>query len=173
MTPSMTPSPNPSPNPTGRTPAANTPIGDASQGAVPASKTITKRDLIEQIAERTGQPRAHVKATLQHCLDIIIDELAAGKRIEFRDFGVFEIRDRAARMAQNPRTLERVPVPAKRSVKFKVGRMMQKRVEGGHKPASSAKSPVAGDSDALPQINVKASLNAPTAVGRKTNKPAS
>ncbi len=45
--------------------------------------------------------------------------------MEFRDFGVFEIRNRAPRVAQNPKTLERVPVPAKKTVKFKVGRLMK------------------------------------------------
>jgi nucleoid DNA-binding protein len=48
--------------------------------------------------------------------------------LEFREFGVFEIKERAARKAQNPRTLEKVDVPAKRVVKFKVGRMMKERV---------------------------------------------
>jgi hypothetical protein len=48
--------------------------------------------------------------------------------LEFREFGVFEIKERAARKAQNPRTLEKVRVPAKRVVKFKVGRLMKERV---------------------------------------------
>ncbi|HQX36124.1 MAG TPA: HU family DNA-binding protein, partial [Microbacteriaceae bacterium] len=67
---------------------------------------------------------------IQAFLDAIIDELAAGNRLEFREFGVFESKERAARRAQNPRTLEKVQVPAKRIVKFKVGRMMRKKVSG-------------------------------------------
>ena len=62
-------------------------------------------------------------------LDEIIKELAAGNRLEFRDFGVFEVRTRKPRMARNPRTSQRVPVPVKRTVKFKVGRLMQERVQ--------------------------------------------
>ncbi|MDF1800425.1 MAG: HU family DNA-binding protein [Planctomycetota bacterium] len=53
------------------------------------------------------------------------EELAADRRSEFREFGVFEVRERAARIAQNPRTLDKVQVPAKRVAKFKVGRRMR------------------------------------------------
>ncbi|MCB9905722.1 MAG: HU family DNA-binding protein [Planctomycetes bacterium] len=90
--------------------------------------TITKKELVNRIAESTGQTKVVVKEVLQQFLDDIIDELARGNRLEFREFGVFEVRERAARWAQNPRTLEKVRVPAKRVVKFKVGRMMRERV---------------------------------------------
>ena len=91
--------------------------------------TTTKKDLIDRIAEQTHQKRATVKRTVQSFLDNVIRELRQGNRLEFRDFGVFEIRSRAARMAQNPKTLEQVPVPAKRTVKFKVGRMMKQKLQ--------------------------------------------
>jgi len=91
--------------------------------------TVTKKDLIDQIAEATGQKRVVVKDTVQQFLDAIIDELGRGNRLEFRDFGVFEVKERAARTAQNPKTLERVHVPAKHVVKFKVGRLMKESVE--------------------------------------------
>lgn len=90
--------------------------------------TITKKELVNRIAESTGQTKVVVKEVLQQFLDDIIDELARGNRLEFREFGVFEVRERAARWAQNPRTLEKVRVPSKRVVKFKVGRMMRERV---------------------------------------------
>lgn len=91
--------------------------------------TTTKKDLIDRIAEETNQKRTTVKRTVQSFLDNVIEELSRGNRLEFRDFGVFEIRDRAPRVAQNPKTLERVPVPAKRTVKFKVGRLMKLALE--------------------------------------------
>jgi len=87
--------------------------------------TITKKDLVDRIADATGETRVTVKKTIQSFLDNIIIELGKGNRLEFRDFGVFEVKHRAPRIAQNPKTLERVHVPAKRTVKFKVGRMMQ------------------------------------------------
>ena len=90
--------------------------------------TITKKELIDRIAERTQAQRVAVKSIVQAFLDEITDELCEDNRLEFRDFGVFETRTRAARVAQNPKTLERVEVPAKRTVKFKMGRLMRERL---------------------------------------------
>ena len=87
--------------------------------------TVTKKELIDQIAERTQAKRVLVKRIIQVFLDEIVAELSKGNRLEFRDFGVFETRIRAARTAQNPKTLERVKVPEKRTVKFKMGRLMR------------------------------------------------
>ena len=96
--------------------------------AEPEPETVTKKELVNRIAERTGQTKVVVKDIIQSFLDEIITELSHGNRLEFREFGVFEVRERAARRAQNPRTLEKVFVPAKRVVKFKVGRLMRERV---------------------------------------------
>ncbi|MEE9127698.1 MAG: HU family DNA-binding protein [Planctomycetota bacterium] len=93
-------------------------------------RTITKKELVNRIAEKTTVTKVVAKDIIQSFLDSIIEELAAGNRLEFREFGVFETKERAARLAQNPRTLEKVKVPAKRIVKFKVGRMMRQRVSG-------------------------------------------
>ncbi len=90
--------------------------------------TITKKELIDRIAERTQAKRVTVKSIIQSFLDEITRELSENNRLEFRDFGVFETRTRAARVAQNPKTLERVEVPAKRTVKFKMGRLMRKNL---------------------------------------------
>ena len=109
-----TPSEAASPEP--REPAASGPV------------TITKKDLVNRIAETTGETKVVTKTILQMFLDEIIQELSRGNRLEFRDFGVFEVRARRARRAQNPRTLEKVDVPPKRVVKFKVGRVMRKCV---------------------------------------------
>ena len=93
--------------------------------------TITKKELVNRIAERTGQTKVVAKEILQMFLDEIIRELSEGNRLEFRDFGVFEVKPRRARRAQNPRTLQKVEVPPKRVVKFKVGRVMRDRVSDG------------------------------------------
>ena len=90
--------------------------------------TITKKELIDRIAERTQAKRVTVKSIIQAFLDEITKELCDDNRLEFRDFGVFETRTRAARAAQNPKTLERVEVPAKRTVKFKMGRLMRENL---------------------------------------------
>ena len=90
--------------------------------------TITKKELIDRIAETTRQRRVQVKKVVQLFLDEIVNELGKGNRLEFRDFGVFESKLRKARKAQNPKTLAPVEVPEKRTVKFKVGRLMKQRL---------------------------------------------
>src|ERR1700709_563085 len=92
--------------------------------------TITKKELIDRIADNAPAKRVLVKKIVQQFLDEIVNELGKGNRLEFRDFGVFETKIRKARKAQKPHTLEPVPAPEKRTVKFKVGRLMkQKRGE--------------------------------------------
>jgi integration host factor subunit beta len=93
-----------------------------------AMATITKKELIDRIAEKTGHRRVQVKRIVQQFLDEIVNELGHGNRLEFRDFGVFESKLRKARKAQNPKTLEPVAVPEKRTVKFKVGRLMKQKL---------------------------------------------
>ncbi|MHC4570920.1 MAG: HU family DNA-binding protein [Planctomycetota bacterium] len=90
--------------------------------------TVTKKELIDRIAERTQAKRVLVKRITQAFLEEITAELCKNNRLEFRDFGVFETRTRAARTAQNPKTLERVEVPPKRTVKFKMGRLMRENL---------------------------------------------
>ena len=90
--------------------------------------TITKKELIDRIADNTGDRRVQVKRIIQQFLDEIVNELGKSNRLEFRDFGVFETKLRKARKAQNPKTLEPVSVPEKRTVKFKVGRLMKQRL---------------------------------------------
>jgi integration host factor subunit beta len=90
--------------------------------------TITKKELIDRIAESSNSRRVLVKKVVQQFLDEIVAELGRGNRLEFRDFGVFETKLRKARKAQNPKTLEPVAVPEKRTVKFKVGRLMKQRL---------------------------------------------
>ncbi|MBX3380628.1 MAG: integration host factor subunit beta [Phycisphaeraceae bacterium] len=109
-------------------------------------RTITKKHLIDLISVRAKVKRPLVKTVVQEFLDQVIDELQRGNRLEFRDFGVFEVKQRAARSAQNPKTLEPVAVPAKRTVKFKVGRLMRESLE---EPVSRAK-PVATAASAAP-----------------------
>ena len=93
--------------------------------------TVTKKELVDRIADQTGTKRVVVKKIVQGFLNEIIEELGRGNRLEFRDFGVFETKERAGRIAQNPKTLERVKVPPKRTVKFKVGRLMKIKLQEG------------------------------------------
>ena len=119
-------------------------------------ETVTKRELVQRIAEKTGIQQVSAKEVIQSFLDEIINELARGNRLEFRDFGVFEPKSKAERVARNPRTGAKVQVPEKTTVKFKVGRLMKKRIqheeddmldEGGESDAAPG---VGGDGSRLP-----------------------
>ena len=102
--------------------------------------TVTKKELVDRIAEQTRNKRVVVKKVIQRFLDEIAGELGEGNRLEFRDFGVFETKQRAARIAQNPKTLQRVHVPPKRTVKFKAGRLMKQKLQEGLSPGGGSRS---------------------------------
>src|SRR5512136_78929 len=102
-------------------------------------QTVTKRELVQRIAEKTGVQQVSAKEVIQSFLDEIIEELAKGNRLEFRDFGVFEPKSKAHRVARNPRTGEKVEVPEKTTVKFKVGRLMKKRIQKDYVPGPDDK----------------------------------
>jgi len=110
--------------------------------------TITKKELIDRIADSTGHRRVQVKRVVQQFLDEVIADLGKGNRLEFRDFGVFETKLRKARRAQNPKTLQPVEVPEKRTVKFKVGRLMKQKL--GDMTGASIDDE-AGDVDEMPE----------------------
>ena len=96
--------------------------------AVYTMPTISKKHLISKVAEKTNNPATPTTSVVQHFLNEITVELGKNNRLEFRDFGVFEVRQRKARVAQNPKTMEKVVVPAKNVVKFKVGRAMKENL---------------------------------------------
>ena len=93
--------------------------------------TTTKKELTNKIAEKLKQKQMLVRYIVQEFLDACIEELAAGSRLEFRDFGVFETVSRAARKARNPKTGEVVHVPPKMVVDFKMGKRMRMRINAG------------------------------------------
>jgi nucleoid DNA-binding protein len=111
----------------------------------PDSKTRTKKDYIDGISARTGIPRSVVKTVLQEILDQMLDDLRREKRIEFREFGVFEVKKRAQRRAQNPRTLAPVVVPPKRTIKFKPGLRMREALEAAANAESKAPAKAPGN----------------------------
>ena len=89
---------------------------------------MTKKELVFTIANETGATQLLVKEIVQKTFDTIIEALAETGRMELRDFGVFEVRHRAARIAHNPKTGQEVKVKAKEFVKFKPGKRMEDRV---------------------------------------------
>jgi nucleoid DNA-binding protein len=80
---------------------------------------MTKADLVEICAEKTGLTRTDVAVTVDAFLDAVKASLEAGKNIEIRGFGTFKVKLRKARKARNPRTGEEVPVPDRKVPVFK------------------------------------------------------
>ncbi len=92
---------------------------------------MTKRDLVMRIAEETGLIQQDVHAVIQKSLDYIVDALNGGDTVEFRNFGVFEVRERKQRIGRNPNKPEHVvTIPARKVVKFKPGKIMREKITG-------------------------------------------
>ena len=92
---------------------------------------MTKRDLVMRIASETGFTQQDVYAVIQKSLDYIVEALEQDKTVEFRNFGVFEVRERKKRIGRNPNKPENVvTIPARKVVKFKPGKIMRERITG-------------------------------------------
>ena len=100
---------------------------------------MTKKEIVKAISEELGLTQLKTKEIVQKTFDAIIETLVTDRRIELRNFGVFEVKERAARKARNPRTGERVDVPAKFVVTFKPGKEMEEKVRLLEEAAHAAK----------------------------------
>ena len=89
---------------------------------------MTKKEIVKAISEEIGLTQLKTKEIVQKTFDAIVDTLVRDRRIELRNFGVFEVKKRAARKARNPRTGERVDVAEKYVVSFKPGKAMEERI---------------------------------------------
>lgn len=89
---------------------------------------MTKKEIVKTISDEIGLTQLKTKEIVQKTFDAIVETLVEERRIELRNFGVFEVKKRAARKARNPRTGDKVFVPAKFVVTFKPGKEMEERV---------------------------------------------
>jgi nucleoid DNA-binding protein len=89
---------------------------------------VTKKEIVKAISDELGLTQLKTKEIVQKTFDAIVETLVEDRRIELRNFGVFEVKKRAARKARNPRTGGEVEVPAKYVVTFKPGKEMEERV---------------------------------------------
>ena len=99
---------------------------------------MTKKEIVKTISEEIGLTQLKTKEIVQKTFDAIVNALVEEKRIELRNFGVFEVKKRAARKARNPRTGQRVDVPEKYVVTFKPGKEMEERVRQLEREAAEA-----------------------------------
>ncbi|MEO2036333.1 MAG: HU family DNA-binding protein [Planctomycetaceae bacterium] len=142
---------------------------------------MTKKEIVKAISEEIGLTQLKTKEIVQKTFDAIVETLVADKRIELRNFGVFEVKKRAARKARNPRTGERVDVAEKYVVTFKPGKEMEERVrqleqEAAQRQAAALETPAtptalelsstgglsAGESSVSDSGSMSPSLNPPT-----------
>jgi len=105
------------------------------------ARSVTKNDMVIEIAKKTNVEQQKVKQIVQLTLDSIVEILATEKRIELRNFGVFEVRTRKARKARNPRTGAEVMVPSKQVVTFKAGKIMEEKIEAPSDGTAPAAQP--------------------------------
>jgi nucleoid DNA-binding protein len=90
---------------------------------------MTKRDLVIRISEETGIKQLTVKKVVHKVFDKLFDALVSGEKIEIRNFGVFKVKTRKARVGRNPRTNIAVPVPERKVVTFKPGLEMKDKIK--------------------------------------------
>ncbi len=116
---------------------------------------MTKKEIVKTISEEIGLTQLKTKEIVQKTFDAIVDTLVEEGRIELRNFGVFEVKKRAARKARNPRTGQRVDVPEKYVVTFKPGKEMEEKVRRLEQEAAAKKA--AEESAAAPPQSEPAS----------------
>jgi nucleoid DNA-binding protein len=99
---------------------------------------VTKKEIVRTISEEIGLTQMQTKEIVQKTFDAIVEALVSERRIELRNFGVFEVKRRAPRKARNPRTGDKVFVPEKYVVTFKPGKEMEQRVKELERQAAAA-----------------------------------
>jgi integration host factor subunit beta len=90
---------------------------------------MRKRDIVLKISQETGLKQIVVKDIVQRTFDTVLAALREGKRIELRNFGVFQTKTRKRRIGRNPKTGEVVPVPERKTVIFKPGLDMKQTIK--------------------------------------------
>jgi len=132
---------------------------------------VTKKEIVKTISDEIGLTQLKTKEIVQKTFDAIVETLVEDRRIELRNFGVFEVKKRAARKARNPRTGEKVFVPEKFVVTFKPGKEMEERVrELERRAAAEAARAQAAEGNASPNAGpMNESLGRPTSYDTGTS----
>ena len=117
--------------------------------------TLTKNDIVRTLAEKNEEEIAQTRRIVQGTLDMIIEALLKGDKVELRNFGVFEVIDRKGRVARNPRSRQEVFIPERKVVKFKPGKVMEEQItapsmKGGIQPAPARKKETTSEPPRVP-----------------------
>jgi integration host factor subunit beta len=125
---------------------------------------VTKKEIVKDISEAIGLTQLKTKEIVQKTFDAIVKTLVEDGRIELRNFGVFEVKRRAARKARNPRTGDKVFVPEKFVVTFKPGKEMEEKVRQMEAAAAAqAGQPSAGETSTIASAPNSAAVEPKTA----------
>ena len=131
---------------------------------------MTKKEIVKAISDEIGLTQLKTKEIVQKTFDAIVDTLVEERRIELRNFGVFEVKKRAARKARNPRTGERVDVAEKFVVTFKPGKEMEERVRQLEEQAARARQQAAATAGSHNDTQPQAAGSRPTGPGHTQNE---
>ena len=106
--------------------------------------SLTKNEIVRTLSEKFEVELASTRRIVQGTLDMMLESLLKGNKVELRNFGVFEVIDRKGRIARNPKSREEVYIPERKVVKFKPGKVMEEKItrpsmKGGIQPARARK----------------------------------
>jgi len=99
--------------------------------------TITKKEIIREVSDRTGMDLHTVRDMVQAMFDCMCEGLADDQHIEIRNFGIFKVKKTPKRKARNPKNKTVITVPSKKHIHFKPGRLMKLRINQSDAPISS------------------------------------
>jgi DNA-binding protein HU-beta len=112
------------------------------------TKTISKAELVTDVAESTGLSKKSVKETMDSLLDAMTDNISKGNKVTLTGFGTFEVRNRKARTGVKPGTTEKISIPASQYPAFKAGKSLKDTVSG--KKASATRKTRSSSSRSSP-----------------------
>ncbi len=123
--------------------------------------TLTKNDIVRTLAEKYELEIASTRRVVQGTLDMVLEALLKGDKVELRNFGVFEVIQRKGRIARNPKSKQEVFIPERKVVKFKPGKVMEDKIttpsmKGGIQPAPARKRETTSES---PRVSGEGSLS--------------
>ena len=90
---------------------------------------MNKAELIAEVAAKTGLSKKDSEKAVNATLDTVTDSLESGEKVSLVGFGVFDVKEREARMGRNPKTKEEIPIPASRVPQFKAGKALKEAVD--------------------------------------------
>ncbi|MBN8552358.1 MAG: integration host factor subunit alpha [Caulobacterales bacterium] len=97
-----------------------------------AGKTVTRADLSEALHEEIGLSRQECSGLVERVLDMIVETLEHGETVKLSGFGVFQVRDKRARMGRNPKTGEPAAIIPRRVISFRASQLMKAKVDGAN-----------------------------------------